>query len=206
MKIYRLSPVAPLTSVALLARLYTTGGVVAVPGNFTTLTLDAWDKEDVKNAIVSASSLTPISSYIYGSLQSDRDWTVNYDSIGYNFAYIIPAAYLPAGGKVYQFIFTGDEGSGVKLKWAFDVPTLPLVGLLDASELSRILRVLDFQINGEMNVSRGRSRKQTTFDHGRRIRSAVIHVSISGGSEAHPRRWQWNGLPTEWCRCRVLRA
>lgn len=107
----------------LLTRLYTNAGVVAVPGNFSSILLDVYDTEDMKNPLVAARSLSPVSSYVYSSLQTDRDWTINFDSTGYNFAYVTLAADLPVGGKTYQFVFTPNAGA----PFAFNVPTLKLV-------------------------------------------------------------------------------
>lgn len=128
MKTLTTSPVEEDGCLVLLARIYTTAGAVAVPGNFSTLTLDVYDTEDLVNAIAASVSLSPVSDYIYGSLQTDRDWTINYDATGYNFAYVIPAAYLPNGGKVYRFQFVANAGGGYKQGWKFNVPTLDMAG------------------------------------------------------------------------------
>lgn len=128
MKILTTSPVAPRGCIVLLTRVYTTAGVVAVPGNFSTLTMNLYDTEDMVNAIAANISLSPVSSYIYGSLQTDRDWTINYDALGYNFAYVVPAAYLPHGGKLYQFQYLADAGGGFQEEWGFNVPTLDMAG------------------------------------------------------------------------------
>lgn len=123
MKICTVPAVVEGSRFPLLCRIYTNAGVVAVPGNFATLTLSVYDTEDMKNPIVSARSLSPISSYVYSTLQTDRDWTTNFDSTGYNFAYVTQAADLPIGGKTFQFQFSPDVGA----PFAFNVPTLKLV-------------------------------------------------------------------------------
>lgn len=128
MKIYRISPVMEESSPVLLARVYTTDAVVATPGSFNTLKLSVYGLSDLRNAVAAEIDLTPISGYVYSSLQTDRDWTLNFDSLGYNFAYVVPAAYLPTGGETYQFQFTGDAGSGYKTRFAFNVPTLDVFG------------------------------------------------------------------------------
>ena len=108
----------------LLARLYTSAGAVAVPGNFSSLAVVVYDTEDMSNPIYPSTNLSPLSSYVYSSLQTDRDWTINFDATGYNFAYTTLAAQLPKGGKLYEFRFTPSAGT----PFAFQVPTLRLVG------------------------------------------------------------------------------
>src|SRR3990167_9552016 len=100
MRICTTPAVSPLALFPLLTRLYTNAGAVAVPGNFATIHLTVYDTEDMRNPIFARTSLTPVSSYVFGTLQVDRDWTINFDTTGYNFAYVTTAAQLPKGGKV----------------------------------------------------------------------------------------------------------
>jgi hypothetical protein len=124
MRIATTPPISPNAPFPLLARIYTTAGVVAVPGNFATLTLTIYDTEDMRNPIVTARSLSPVSSYVYSTLQTDRDWTTNFDSLGYNFAYVMQSGDAPKGGRLYQLQFSPASGP----KFSFNVPTLRLVG------------------------------------------------------------------------------
>jgi hypothetical protein len=79
-------------------------------------TVDQYDSEDDaladENAtsVATSTALTPVSSYVYDTLQTDNDWQA--DSSGYNFKFTAPAASFPAGSKWVRVEVWVDPTSG----------------------------------------------------------------------------------------------
>lgn len=79
-------------------------------------TVDQYDSEDDAIADANATSvatstnLTPVSSYVYDSLQTDNDWQA--DTTGYNFKFTAPAASFPVGNKWVRVEAWVDPTSG----------------------------------------------------------------------------------------------
>ena len=72
--------------------------------------LDEAIQDDTATSITSNSALTPVSSYIYNTLQTDNDWAA--DSTGYNFKMTLPAASFPTPNKWYKVEVWATPSSG----------------------------------------------------------------------------------------------
>jgi hypothetical protein len=90
-------------------------------------TVDQYDSErqaerdESPTSVTTLTQLTPVSTYVYDTLQTDNDWSA--DSTGYNFKFTAPAASFPVGNKWnrVEVKVTPSSGEAFVVVWVIEV-------------------------------------------------------------------------------------
>ncbi len=109
------------TSPYLMARIVSATNAVLQQADISSVTYSVFDLNDTTTPVISPASI-PVSQIIFNSLQTDSRWTV--DATGYNFAYALPAAALPEGGRSYVVDFNVTPVSGAPFPVVFLIHSL----------------------------------------------------------------------------------
>lgn len=81
-----------------LIRLIAVDGNPAQQTDITALSVKVFDESDDTETYTA--TLSPVSSYVYDTLQTDPIWTL--DNTGYNVKVKLPATAFPTGGATYR--------------------------------------------------------------------------------------------------------
>lgn len=110
-----------LQTVELLARIVGWANTPIVPGDVTDISWSAFILEEAtgdENATASVDEpLSPVSDYIFSSLQLDTKWEE--DTLGYNFAFVVPGDVFEERGETYLIRATFNLTSGEPLTAVF---------------------------------------------------------------------------------------